>query len=149
MVIIYHSPFEPGPALLTAALHLNLLSRRERPSLQSVRLLLQERETLCSPGALYFLGKDREGNKIYILARGSLATLAVNAIHSLFELYGQREEGKREEVLLVALSAPSWLPALGANALTLYLLWHYFRLVGLVEKVEEEVQKRRNPVNVL
>ncbi|MDI3279862.1 MAG: DUF3189 family protein [Bacillota bacterium] len=144
MVIIYHSPFEPGPALLAAALHLNLFSHRQRPSLQSLRLLLQEKEPSYSPGALYLLGTDRQGNRVYILARGSLATLAANAIHSLFELYGQREHGRREEVLLAAISAPRWLPALGANALAVYLFWNYFRLVRLVEKVEEGAQQRRN-----
>jgi hypothetical protein len=88
MKIIYHCFGSAHTSVVNASIHLGLLSEDQLPSYRDLTELPHYDETEGHEiGKIFHMGRDNEGNDIYIMGVGSAKPIVLNALQSLMDIY--------------------------------------------------------------
>lgn len=92
MKIIYHCFGGSHSSVTAASLHLGLLAKDRLPSAEELMALPYYDKTNNQDfGAIHYMGRDEQGNDIYVLGKKSLGNRFSNVLMGVAELLGKEE----------------------------------------------------------
>lgn len=111
MHIIYHCYGGAHSSITAASIHLGLISHQKLPTAEEIMSLpFYDEATQQDHGILRFLGKDPNGNRIYIIGRRGLKDCFTELVNSLAVLLGI----PKDELLVVdTVPYVNWMMMLG------------------------------------
>lgn len=155
MKIIYHCFGSAHTSVVSASIHLGLLSEDRLPTQEDlVQLPHYDKTEGHEIGNIFYVGRDHDGNDIYIMGVGTAKAIVPRVIWSLLEIYNI----PREDLMLVDtlpnahpltklggfLSRRLHLVSLGRPLTVIGIRRHYSGYVSLVRSVREEAKRRSN-----
>jgi len=93
MKIIYHCFGGSHSSVTAAALHLGLLAKDRLPSPQELMALPYYDKTNNDDfGAIHYMGRDEQGNEIYVLGKKSLGNRFSHLLMGVAEILGKEDQ---------------------------------------------------------
>jgi hypothetical protein len=93
MKIIYHCFGGSHSSVTAAALHLGLLSKDRLPDGQELMALPYYDKTNSDDfGSIHFMGRDEQGNEIYVLGKKSLGNRFSHLLMGVAEMLGKEDQ---------------------------------------------------------
>ncbi|HPT69675.1 MAG TPA: DUF3189 family protein [Syntrophomonas sp.] len=93
MKIIYHCFGGSHSSVTAAALHVGLLAKDRLPEPQELMALPYYDKTNNNDfGAIHFMGRDEQGNEIYVLGKKSLGNRFSHLLMGVAELLGKEDQ---------------------------------------------------------
>ncbi len=154
MKIIYHCFGSSHTSVVSASIHVGLLSEKKLPSQEDlIKLPHYDKTESYEIGNIYYMGRDEEDNDIYIMGVGTAKIIVPRVIWGLLDIYGISKDG----LMLVDtlpdahiltkiggfLSRRLHLISLGRPLTVTGIQRQYFGYVDLVRKVKKEASLRK------
>lgn len=154
MKIIYHCFGGSHSSVICAALHLGMLSKNQKPSLEELlKLPYFDKTGAYDFGNFRFMGIDELGNEIYVLGKKSLADNYTILLTSIADILGVKDQ----IIALDTNSRVNWIMKIGGFLsrrlgfvcigrflLTIGINQVFTELVFLVEKNKRQIIMRQN-----